>query len=259
MKRINLTLEDIQHKFAFALLDAEQVQHALPLFSTPSDQLVGRLAFYRGNLSAIWSQALANAYPVLQKLVGLEFFEQMARAYGRAFPSQLGDLNHFGAELPKFLARMPETADYPYFPDVAALEWQVHRAYYAADADLLSLPALLTAVGDGVQQVRMGWHPAAQLHASDWASVPIWQAHQSVALDQAPDNLRHASYALITRLDWRVAVLPIARADYLALQALSQGDSLENALELALECDPDFNISNQLQRWFSAGAFTSIL
>lgn len=259
MKKTDLALEAIQHKFAQALLDVDMVQQALPLFSTPADQLDGRLAFYRGNLSAIWSQALANAYPVLQKLVGVEFFDQMARAYGRAFPSQQGDLNHFGSELSKFLAHMPELADYPYFPDVATLEWQVHRAYYAADAEILSLPALLAAAGEGLQQARLGWHPAAQLHASDWASVAIWQAHQSEVLDQLPDNLRQASYALISRLEWRVVVLPIARADYLALQLLWQGGSLENALELALECDPAFDISNQLQRWFSADAFTSIL
>lgn len=259
MQKPKLALEDIQHQFAQALLDVNRMPQALALFSTPADQLEGRLAFYRGNLSAIWAQALANAYPVLKKLVGIEFFEQMARAYGLAFPSQLGDLNYFGDELPEFLEQMPQAAGYPYFPAVATLEWQVHRAYYAADADILSLPALLTAAGARVQQAHLERHPAAQLHASDWASVTIWLAHQDEALGQIPENLRQANYALVTRLNWRAEVLPIARADYLALQSLWLGETLENALELALECDPAFDISHQLQRWFSAGAFAAIV
>lgn len=259
MKPDSPVLAHAERLFADALLDLDCVPQALALFAgqdPASTQLEARLAFYRGNLSAIWTQALAGAYPVLQQLVGTDFFVQMARAYGRAFPSQSGDLHYFGADLPAFLAQASMTAAYPYFADVAALEWQVHRAYYAADADLLSLPLLLASAGQNLQQVRLNFHPAAQLHESPWASVAVWQAHQGNPAQALSVSIDARSYGLITRKEWQVSVQPLTRAAYLALQALQQGAALEQALELALDADADFDIAGQLNLWFLAGAFS---
>jgi hypothetical protein len=263
------SLEDIQRKFAEALLDVHLAGQTLPMFKCDASQLEGRLGFYRGNLTAIWTQALANAYPVLCQLVGTDFFEQLARAYGQAFPSQSGDLNHFGANFPTYLAQLPIAVEYPYFPDVAALEWQVHRSYYAADATTLSLPDLLASAANDLPTVHLNWHPAAQLHQSSYASVKVWLAHQADETDQtgqtgqkrqieqASFNLTEPDYALISREQWRVAVLPLEPAAYQALQALSRGSSIGQALELAVESNSDFEIANQLNLWFSAGAFSS--
>ncbi len=286
MNEKRLALADQQSLFADALLDLDRVAQVLPLFKEQiGEQLSGQLkqaqknanrfAFYRGNLSAIWVQALSGAYPVLLQLVGAEFFAQMARAYGQLCPSQSGDLHHFGAGLAAFLAQAPMVADYPYFPDVATLEWQVHTAYYAANAGVLTLPGLLAQVAESaidLQQVRLQVHPAARLHSSASASVAVWQSHQDAGAGQYPAHLAKPSYALITRKDWQVSVLPVEPAAYLGLQRLFQGQSLANALEAAVayvvdanvdtkadakaDTNPQFDITAQLQRWFSAGAFS---
>ncbi|MFZ6749461.1 putative DNA-binding domain-containing protein [Undibacterium sp. Ren11W] len=250
-------LENSQLVFAGALLDVANTQAALPLFSTELSLREGRLAFYRGNLYAIWNQALANAYPVLQQLVGLEFFEQMAHAYGFAFPSDCGDLNYFGADLSRFLRSASMTSDYPYFADVAALEWQVHRAYYAADADMLSLAGLLSAAGEDLQSATLRLHPATQLHQSATASAEVWLAHQSEQEQGLPADLNVNNFALITRKEWQVQVHALDCAAYLALQALAQGKTVEAALEVAMEQDAQFDIATQLNLWFSAGAFSA--
>ncbi len=263
MQQPSRALGDIQRKFAEALLDVHLAAQTLPMFSGDAAQLEGRLAFYRGNLTAIWTQALANAYPVMCQLVGTEFFEQLARAYGQAFPSQSGDLNHFGADFPSFLAQLPMTAEYPYFPDVAVLEWQVHRSYYAGDAATLNLPQLIASAGNDLQAKHLKWHPAAQLHRSNYASVKVWLAHQADK-DSQTDQVEQASFdlsqpdcAVITRQQWRVSVLPLEPAAYLALQALAGGSSIGEALELALDSNSEFDIVHQLNLWFSAGVFSS--
>ncbi|CAN5842526.1 hypothetical protein BH11PSE12_BH11PSE12_01730 [soil metagenome] len=298
MNEKHLTLADQQRLFADALLDLDRVTQVLPLFKEQtgeslsyqlsyqlseqlSDQISeqptgnltqakkngNRFAFYRGNLSAIWVQALSGAYPVLLQLVGADFFAQMARAYGQYCPSQSGDLHHFGAGLAAFLAQAPMVADYPYFTDVATLEWQVHTAYYAADAGVLTLPGLLAQVAESaidLQQVRLQVHPAARLHSSASASVAVWQSHQDAGAGQYPAHLAKSSYALITRKDWQVSVLPVEPAAYLGLQGLFQGQSLAAALEAAVayvvdakvDTNPQFDITAQLQSWFSAGAFS---
>lgn len=251
-----LSLAMMQQQFADALLDVDLAERALPLFAASASPQEARLAFYRGNLGAIWSGALANAYPVLLQLVGAGFFEQMARAYGLAHTSQSGDLNHFGADMPAFLADAPMTADYPYFSDVAALEWMVHRAYYAADAEILALPSLIANAGQGLQEVRLKWHPAARLHESLHASVSVWLSHQDGAPACAPFSLAEHSYALVSRPEWRATVIPLSRSGYQALRALSMDKTLGEALETALDIDPQFDIPAALNAWFSVGAFS---
>lgn len=257
-KDIN-SLEVLQKRFADALLNIDLTEQTLPLFVAPASP--ARLAFYRGNQTSIWTSALASAYPVLLKLVGAEFFEQMARAYGLAFPSQLGDLNHFGADLARFLADAPVNENYPYFADVAALEWRVHRAYYAADAEVLTLPSLLAGAAEKLHDARLIWHPAAQLFESPSASVSVWLLHQNQHQDEVEKNaefdLSERNYGLISRHLWQVSVLALSEADFYVLQALSQGKNLGAALELALDTDANFDVASALNAWFSAGAFSS--
>lgn len=255
----NHSLEVLQKRFASAILDIDLVAQTLPLFSAPSSPsslLEARLAFYRGNQTSIWTSALASAYPVLLKLVGAEFFEQMARAYGLAFPSQLGDLNHFGADLPSFLANMPVNNDYPYFAHVAALEWQIHLAYYAADAQVLTLPSFINNAAEKIHDVRLIFHPATQLFESPSASVSVWLAHQDDHEQNAQFNLLEQNYGLVTRDAWRVAAIVLSKAEFFALQALKKQQTLGAALEVAMDLDSDFDVAGALNTWFSVCAFS---
>ena len=255
----SLALAEIQQQFAQALLQPAAAAQAGALFNAHPFQ-DDRLALYRGNLTAIWTSALKNAYPVLYQLVGDEYFVQVVRAYGRARPSESGDLNQFGARLADFLKTIPDAEDYPYFPAVAELEWQVHTAYYAADADAISLAELLQAVaatGQDMQTVQLQLHPTLGLYTSEWDSVAIWLAHQPDAIVKPPEQIHQLCYGLIHRSNWSVAVQAVSKANWLALSALQQGSSLGVALEVALDADADFDINANVQSWFVSGLFTS--
>lgn len=256
-----LTLAEMQGQFAQALLQPSSAAQASTLFHAHPYQ-DDRLALYRGNMTAIWTSALKNAYPVLYQLVGDDYFEQVARAFGRACPSESGDLNQFGAKLAEFLKTIPDAEDYPYFPDVAALEWQIHAAYYAADADAISLTELLQTVAateQDVQTVQLEFHPAVSLCTSEWDSVAIWLAHQANTEadteSSLTENIRQTCYGLIYRSNWSVELLAISKPAWLALIALQQGSSLGTALEMALDADGEFDINAHVQSWFAAGLF----
>src|SRR5258708_8332119 len=92
------------------------------------------MAAYRRNVFGNWSGALANAYPIVRKIVGGEFFDAMAREYAREHPSTSGDLNEFGARLPGFVAACPHTRDLPYMPDVSRMEWLAPLPFYSPSA-----------------------------------------------------------------------------------------------------------------------------
>jgi hypothetical protein len=66
--------------FAGALLDAEQpVPHGITAYNAAIP--ARRFAVHRNNVVAGWVKALKSRFPVVEKIVGEEFFAAMARAY----------------------------------------------------------------------------------------------------------------------------------------------------------------------------------
>jgi hypothetical protein len=229
--------------FARGLLDPDVVP--AEIFRGEAARNAARFGLYRGNLTANWDRALANAYPVLRRLVGDEFFRALARDYGRQIGSTSGDLNELGAGLAEFLAHFEPTQDYPYFPDLARLEWSAHRAYYAADTAALA-PAELTA--EALESTPFRLRPGHALLVSDWAVVEIWLAHQDPP-GPFPTELVQPCHALVYRPDWRVQVREISTGEAAALAAVQAGAPLAAALEAGLDADPDFNPGAALQAW----------
>ena len=127
-------LDRLQADFAAALVEPSAAAALTPALVGHDAGVLGRLALYRGNVSAAWEKALANAYPVVRALVGNEFFGGLARAYGRAHPSVSGDLNHFGARFAEFIDGFEHARSLPYLGDVAALFEHGHAKRAVLDA-----------------------------------------------------------------------------------------------------------------------------
>ncbi|OFA03160.1 DUF692 family multinuclear iron-containing protein [Duganella sp. HH101] len=242
-----LTLAADQQAFAAGLFDAELAPAALAQFKGEHSE--HRYALYRGNLSATWGKTLGAAYPVIQMLVGEEFFGGLAQAYGRAQPSDSGDLNRFGAHFADFLRAFPHVADYPYLPDMATLEWTLHRAHYAPSAEGVTAQQMAALSPQQVETARLQLHPACTLLASAWAVIPLWQAHQAEGEVAFPSELALASYGLVTRPHWKTRVLALSAASHAALSVLAADGELGAALDAAFELDEDYDFAAHLQQW----------
>jgi len=245
-----------QQAFAGALFNADETPQALEHFK--GEQLEQRFALYRGNLTATWDKSLAAAYPVIQMLVGEEFFGGLAQFYGRAYPSDSGDLNRFGAHFAEFLADFPHVADYPYLPDMARLEWTLHRAHYAASAEGISGEALSAVPPEQLEEAVLQLHPACAALAFEWNIVALWQAHQPDSGVEFPEQMQQASHALVLRPQWKTQVLPLAAADHAALSLLARGESFGAALDAAFEIDEAFDVAGRLQQWLALGLIVGI-
>lgn len=236
-----------QQAFATALLD---IGAALPSFA--GEVVSERFALYRGNLSATWRRTLAHAYPVVLALVGEEFFGGLARAYGRKMPSDSADLNEFGTRFADFLAIFPPVADLPYLPDMARLEWAVHLAHYAADAQGLAPEVLAALSPDQLEACCFNLHPACTLQASGWQVAALWQAHQDgEGQGRFPQEMQVASWTLVCRPRWKAQVLVVDAAAHAALLALQQGQTFGAALDAAFELDPAFDLTAHLRQWLA--------
>jgi uncharacterized protein (UPF0276 family) len=240
-----------QQLFAGALFDAQLAPEAVALCVAGRGHVEHRYALYRGNLTASWTKTLAAAYPVVLALVGEEFFGGLARAYGRAHPSDNADLNHFGAHFSTFLRDFPHVAEYPYLPDMATLEWQLHRAHYEPAAEGLSAQQLAAIPPHQLESAQFALHPAAQLFKSDWAVIPLWQAHQPGSGAAFPQDMAAASHGMVIRPHWQASVQPLSAAGHAALGKLSEGGNFGAALDAAFEEDDNFDVAASLQHWLA--------
>ena len=244
-----------QQEFAAALVDAAQAQAALQ--QCRGELAEQRLSLYRGNLVATWRRVLGQAYPVVLALVGEEFFSGLARAYGRQHPSSDADLNQFGDGFAAFLATFAPAAQLPYLPDMARLEWALHRAHYAPDAAGLPAEALAGLAPEQLEASHFALHPACVLIASGWQVLALWQAHQAEG-HAFPPEMAGKSYLLVCRPQWRARVLALDAAEYAALSQLMNGENFGAALDAAFELDQAFDLGGTLRRWLEHGVLAAI-
>ena len=92
-----------QAEFSAALRDPTQ---AAPrgLHTWNGSDPAARFAVYRNNVVSSLIDALAETFPVVQALVGVEFFRAMASLFVRQSPPRSRVLASYGAALPSFIA-----------------------------------------------------------------------------------------------------------------------------------------------------------
>lgn len=163
---------------------------------------------YRGNLQ----NALQDVYPVIEKLVGRDFFRLLARLYIAQHPSRSGNLNHYGKEMTDFLAAFEPARQLVYLPDVARLEWACHCAYFAEGAKVLDLMALAQIPESRYGELILHIHPACHLVCSTYPIADIWHANHTAA-GRDIDLASGASNSLVSRVSDAVTVSALSPAE----------------------------------------------
>lgn len=238
------SLSQLQTVFATALFHDDTPDH----FQGGALHAEERFARYRGNLHATWHKTLASTFPVVQALVGEDFFAGLSHEFGHAYPSVSGDLAQFGSRFATFLSEFPHVAQLPYLPDMARLEWAIHCAYYAEDADGLTAPQISVLSPRDLQRTCFRLHPSCSLLQSNWAIVEIWQAHQKRDDAPFPKDWEVPCTSLVCRPTWNLRVVAISNGAHALLSALKNQQPFAAALDAALACEPNFDLAPTLQR-----------
>ena len=198
---------------------------------------------YRGNLH----DTLASAYPVIEQLVGKDFFRLVTREFIGQHLSRGGNLHYYGSEMASFLASFEPAKGLPYLPDVAALEWACQCAYFADDADTLDIAKLASIPPEQYAELILHTQPSCHLVRSGYPVAAIWHAHQPGApedfhidLDSGPCN------ALVNRREHAVVVSELTDADAAWLQAIQSGAALGVATGATRQGYPDFDLQAAL-------------
>jgi len=246
----------------------ESPEAALPMSELLAPDRVGDrrarsagLAVYLAHAGAAAERALAAAYPVLRAQVGEAPFAGMARAYRALYPPSSGDLGAWGDSVAAFLEMREAWPEHPWLPDLARLEWAVHRAHRADDPCAVAAAAAPQGVAGldllglhGADVLKAVMAPGSAVLNLRWPVLPLWLAHDlapaaaagQAQADDAPvvlvdeAALAHAAQRLyaspcceplwVWRSGWTVRVTEITRGEAGWHAALLAGASLESAL-----------------------------
>jgi hypothetical protein len=96
------------------------------------------------------------------------------------------------------------------------------------------------------------------LFTSDWATVPLWQAHQLGSGVEFPHDMATPSFGVIARPRWKSEVIAMPASAHAALTLLASGESFGAALDAAFALDDDFDAPAHLAQWVALGVFSSL-
>jgi hypothetical protein len=215
-----------------------------------------RFRVHRNNVFASLTGALRGRYPVIERLVGEDFFEAAAGHFIEAHPPRSPVLIDYGEGFSAFLESFEPASALPYLADVARLEWLRHRAYHAADREALGSSDLARTASDRAFALTFEFHPSAALIVSPYPIVSIWEtnAHDAETRPIGPDLGGEA--ALIVRPDDDVLVVRLDEAEHAFTAALSEGATLGKAAAKGAEFD-GFNLAPAFAKLITAGALCS--
>lgn len=204
-----------------------------------------RFAVYRNNMRGALVEALAVRYPVVQRLVGEEFFRVMAREFALSNLPASPVLINYGPEMPDFIAGFQPAAGLPYLADVARLESAYWQAYHAADDTPAGDDLFRSLDPLSLAERRVHFIAGAHVVPSRHPIVSIWEAN-ALQAEVRPVDLAQTEDALVSRPGLAVEVrrLPWGAAAFLS--ALMQGSMIGEAIDSAAAASPHFDLARNL-------------
>jgi hypothetical protein len=251
-------LQTVQSEFARRIFD-ENAKTAPRFIARGKFSPDRHLQVYQNNVFASLTEALRAVYPVVQRLVGEDFFTFAAHEFIRRFPPRGGNLHDFGGEFCDFLGSFDPAVHLAYLPDTARLEWAYHQVYHAPDGTALSLESLTSISPAQYATLRFSLQPHVRFVVSDYPILKIWQVNQAgYQGDDRVDLAEGAVRVLILRRDLEINLYPLGRGEYTFLNNLHAQTTFAQACDAALAVEPDFNLTDVLQRHVRRGMIESI-
>jgi hypothetical protein len=215
-----------------------------------------RFAVYRNNVFVGLAKALAQHFPVTERLVGTEFFMTMARAYAQNHKPASPLMIAYGGDFPDFIASFHPARELAYLPDVARVEVAWMRSYHAADAVPISLAVVAAVAPEMLTVLRLAPHPSAALIRSEYPVGSIWGVHQQAMVTPVADW--RPQTVLVARPEMMVEVHILPPQDGIFATSLFNHATLGEAAEAAFAANPEFDFGAALMGLVSLGAFSAL-
>lgn len=248
-------LLEVQRAFQVTVTSRNDV--VTPYVRAAHGSLEGRIGIYRNTVQQSLIDILATAFPVVQRIVGPQFFKALAREFVIHHPPDVPQLSKYGGALATFIEGHPRVEQIPYLADVARLEWARSESYFARDSAPFNPVELSTIPPDQLPNLRFQLHPATRLVLSNYPIHRIWMVNQANVLDVPEVDMSVCEHVIITRPHLEVTVRQLSAGDGAFMSAIAAGQSLGEAAAAALRTEPQFDLQTALQQHFLDGSFYS--
>lgn len=248
------TRPELAYRSAFAVALVDRNPDAFPSGLDPSNSR--RFRVYRNNVHSSLIDALADAYPVVQRLVGDEFFSAMSREFILSERERESTLSLYGAGFPSFIEGFEPVSTLEYLADVARLERARLESLHAADAGVLNRSALPTD-GEKLLSLRLEPHPSLRLVDSPHPVFSIWQANQKD--DPGGPISAVCERVLVSRPEYSIRTVMLHEPAHHFTRLLVQGETIQQAYELTAKDSGEFDISAVFSTLLDSGAFMAAI
>lgn len=254
-------LMDLQQAFQLAVL---QLHHTPPDFIVASDQAsaTDRFTVYTEAYRLRLIAALRADYPALEDNLGDEEFNNMARAYIDASPSDQFSIRWFGRHLPNFLATTLPYAEQTAITELAGFEWALSEVFDAAESTVIDYQRLAAINPNDWASLKLHFHPSLRRIDLNYNVPQVWQAsnQQQPRLSFIKNDQPQAW--IIWRQQIKLLYRSLSTEEAFALDAFLQGQCFADVCTgLYQWLDEQQVISNAvgfLQTWLNDGWIADI-
>ncbi len=214
----------------------------------------GRMGIYRESSIGNITIPLQMTYPVIEDLVGKDFFSAMCREYIKDHFPVSGDMNDYGEGMAEFIEQFNPVKGLVYLSDIARLEWLFHLSSLADDANSSDWSGFAELSEDALSSVVIELHPSVQVMASSHPILKIWEMckENGAAFDPSKES---GDNVLLVRKDLKVNLYPLADNEIVFLRSIIAGGTLFDAYDNALGIGDDAAMQGFIAKHIDIGTF----
>jgi hypothetical protein len=229
-------LREWQSALQTSILDSQQDREYIRArLQAGSVGVDGQLEIYANAYIMRLIEALRSNYPAVQQALGDKDFDVMARGYLDLYPSVHASIRWFGDSLALFLQEQDPYRQVPVLSELASFEWAMRHTLDAADADRLTVEALLSVTEQRWSDLQFDLHPSVTRLFLRWNAPQIWHVLADAAgasPEQSIEPVRQPMHWLIYRKPdlasgWR----SLSDAEVAALDLVQQGATFADICE----------------------------
>jgi hypothetical protein len=217
-----------------------------------------KIQIYRNNVFSSLHKVIEDAFPVIKRLVGKEFFKYLASNFIKEFPMTQQNLEDYGESLEQFLCKFEPAKQLPYLPDMARLEWAFHKAATCEKAATINTNSLSSIKQADYFNLKFTSHPSVSLVSSPYPIGKIWEMNRQSEPEPIDLSKENAAHLLCIHLHKKrtIQVIPINIQEFRFLISLKEGKNLYHTFEGAVALDPDFDLVSTLNKYLELGTFS---
>lgn len=213
-------------------------------------------------------EVLESDFEVLSHCLGHHAFHRVMERYLQAHPSRSYTLSELGRRLPEYIREADdEDLSSPQFlSEIAALELAISDVFAERRAEPLAAEALGKIPQDAWVDAVFTVIPAFRLLSFEYPSNVYFQAYRDERAGEGADDWPEAepSWLVVFRKVYTVWRMDLSQEQYVLLEALSQGKTLGESIELCAGLEGldletlTQNLMHWFQEWTADGLFSEI-